>query len=75
MIYYYRINQNYVFFIKPLIYGNFGLFINDNLLGSYISPHAAADDVYHHFTGFDYWDELTYLDDEPYDLSFWEILH
>ena len=75
MIYYYRINQNYVFFIKPLIYGNFGLFINDNLLGTYISPHAGADDVYHHFTGFDYWDELTYLDDEPYDLSFWEILH
>ena len=59
-------------FIK-FVNGKYGLFFNDELYGTWHSPSAAADDVYHHITGCEEWDSLDgLLPYEPSDLSEWE---
>jgi len=60
------------FTIKPQS-GRWLLSINDNTLGSYNSPHQAADDVYNHATNHNEWDEQLDIDD-PTDLSEWKVL-
>lgn len=51
--------------------GRFGLWIGDELLGSYHSPHAAADDVYMYATGHWPWDQQMMVL-EPCDLGEWQ---
>lgn len=72
MKYRYEINDETSFFIASLSYGHFGLFVNDELYGTYASASLAADDVYHGYTGLDLWDDEDY--DEPCDLSEWEAI-
>lgn len=57
--------------IRPQSNGRWALWIRDEVLGSYHSPMAAADDVYCQVTGdydFDDWDH----DDIPTGLDEWE---
>ncbi len=57
--------------IMQLRNGRFGLYMNDEMLGSYHSPHAAADDVHMCSTGCWEWDQqLTVV--SPCDLSEWQ---
>lgn len=61
-----------IMLIRPLS-GRWGLYIGENLYGSYHSPAAAADDVYTHTTGCDEWDKQDgEIDEGPTDLSDWE---
>lgn len=48
-----------------------GLWLDDELLGSYQSPEAAADDVYVQVTGHHAWDTLKNAN-PPIDLSGWQ---
>ncbi len=57
-----------IFRIKPNN-GRWGLFIENELLGGYISAIQAADDVAQHATGYDDWDISDI--DAPEDLSEW----
>ena len=57
--------------IKPDIHYGFTLGINDEALGSYQNPQAAADDVYLCVTGYWPWDKLSSVD-QPTDLSEWD---
>jgi hypothetical protein len=49
----------------------FWLGINDERVGSYHSPEAAADDVYTQHTGWRPWDSASGLQ-KPRDLTEWE---
>lgn len=61
-----------IFWIKPDTINGFSLGIDDELLGSYINPEQAADDVYMCATGYWDWDQqLTVM--EPESLSEWEF--
>lgn len=60
------------FWIKQERDNRFTLGINDNALGSYISPEQAADDVYMCATGHWPWDKKLNVSD-PVDLSEWSI--
>ncbi len=62
--------------IKPADDGRYVLLCNGEIYGSWISPTAAADDVYCHATGFFDWDVLAgQLDCEPSGISEWEVLY
>ena len=61
------------FWIKPQGNGRFLLGIDDEGLGSYITPKQAADDVYCCATGYYPWDALMIVD-QPADLSEWNYL-
>jgi hypothetical protein len=72
MVYYYRSRVG-TFWIRPQSSnpGRVQLGVGDEILGSYHSPQAAADDVYTQHTGFDAWDSLPSVT-EPTDLSEWQ---
>ena len=59
------------FWIKPRPDGRFALEINNDILGFYHSPVAAADDVYVHVTGYYPWDSLDGTVDGPTDIHEW----
>lgn len=61
------------FLIKPSANGCWELYFKDNLLGSYPSATAAADDVYMQATGYYDWDSLDSVD-IPTDISEWEVV-
>jgi hypothetical protein len=61
------------FLIKPQANSFWGLWLKDNLLGSYQSAMAAADDVYMQMTGDYDWDSLVGID-IPTDISEWEVI-
>ncbi len=61
------------FLIKLQTNGRWGLWFKDDLLGSYHSAMAAADDVYTQTTGDYDWDSLGGVD-IPTDISEWEIV-
>lgn len=69
-VYYYR-SPIGCFVIKSQTNGRWGLWLKDNLLGSYHSAMAAADDVYMQATGDYEWDEMNGID-IPTDISEWE---
>ena len=54
--------------------GNFWLEIDRGMYSAYISPEAAAIDVYMHTTGHNGWDKLKGIEDAPEDLSGWRYL-
>jgi len=61
------------FWIKRREDGRFLLGIDEEALGSYHRPEAAADDVYNCATGHYAWDaQLTVT--EPTDLSEWQLI-
>lgn len=62
-----------LFLIKPQANGRWGLWFKDDLLGSYHSAMAAADDVYMQATGDYDWDSLDGVD-IPTDISEWEVV-
>lgn len=62
-----------VFIIKPQPDGRWGLWFGDDLLGSYHSEIAAADDVYTQATGNYQWDSSSWLD-VPTDIHEWEVI-
>lgn len=62
-----------LFLIKPQTNGRWGLWFKDDLLGSYHSAMAAADDVYMQVTGDYDWDSLDGVD-IPTDISEWEVV-
>jgi len=53
--------------------GMFVLGIDDQELGSYFSPEAAADDVYLQKTGYDLWDSVQDVC-KPVDIAEWKRL-
>jgi hypothetical protein len=59
------------FKIKQQSNGYYGLWLSDELLGSYPSPEAAADDVYTQSSGAYEWDDHGPITD-PTDLSEWQ---
>ncbi len=59
------------FYIRKQPDKRWGLWVDDELLGSYHSPGAAADDVYTQRTGYHAWDSLSPVS-KPCDLSEWE---
>jgi len=61
------------FVIKPQDNGRWGLWFSDDLLGSYQSAMAAADDVYTQATGNFGWDSLDGID-IPTDIYEWEMV-
>lgn len=64
-----------VLVIKPMRNkpSSFGLYINEEFLGSYSSPISAADDVRSQHTGYYDWDDADIGADYPTDLGDWEI--
>lgn len=62
-----------LFLIKLQVNGRWGLWFKDDLLGSYHSAMAAADDVYMQVTGDYDWDSLDGVD-IPTDISEWEVI-
>lgn len=60
------------FWIKPNKNNRFTLGVNDEALGSYHSPHQAADDVFMCATGYWKWDNQLTVND-PTDLSEWTL--
>lgn len=68
-MWYYK-TQIGTFQIRPGESGVFDLWIHDDKLGSYLSPVAAADDVYMQVTTCNEWDALPSID-QPTDLSEW----
>lgn len=70
MTFYYRSHVG-MMKIVPLRDGRWALCINDEALGSYHSPDAAADDVYTQNTGHFGWDSGP-IPMTPLDLSDWE---
>ena len=50
----------------------FQLRIGSEVVGSYHSAVAAADDVYTHVTGYDRWDDSNH--EAPTDIYEWEVL-
>jgi len=61
------------FLAIPQSNGLWGLWFEDDLLGSYHSAMAAADDVYMRATGDSDWDYLEGVD-IPTDICEWEVL-
>jgi len=61
------------FLIKPQANGCWGLGFKDDLLGSYHSALAAADDVYMQATGDYDWDSRDGVD-IPTDISEWDVV-
>ncbi len=61
------------FLIKPQAKGRWGLWSKDDLLGSYHSALAAADDVYMQATGNYDWDSLDGVD-IPTNITVWEVV-
>jgi hypothetical protein len=61
------------FSIRRLQNGRFGLYVGDEMLGSYHTPEAAADDVFMCVTGHDPWDNQLTVD-YPADLGDWQQL-
>ena len=61
------------FWIRADRSGRFVLGVGDVGLGSYHSPHAAADDVYMCATGHWEWDRQGHVT-EPTDLTEWQRL-
>jgi len=61
------------FLIKPQANSRWGLWFKDDLLGSYHSAMAAADDVYMQTTGDYDWDSLDGVA-IPTDISEWEVI-
>jgi len=61
-----------VFIIQPQSNGRWGLWFKDELLGSYHSDMAAADDVYTQVTGDYDWDSFEGAD-IPTDIYEWEV--
>ena len=59
--------------IKPQANGRWGLWFKNDLLGSYHSAMAAADDVNTQATGDYDWDSLDGVD-IPTDISEWEMV-
>jgi hypothetical protein len=59
-----------LFTIRILRDGRHGLWLDDELLGSYTAPVQAADDVYMQATGAYEWDDQESVE-EPTDLSKW----
>ncbi|MBN1545731.1 MAG: hypothetical protein JW902_03635 [Syntrophaceae bacterium] len=72
MIYFYRTAIG-TFAIRPdrNCRGNYCLWIDDEKLGSYLSPEHAARAVYVCATGWPLWDDQQTVD-HPADLSEWE---
>ncbi|RMH16911.1 MAG: hypothetical protein D6698_09005 [Gammaproteobacteria bacterium] len=62
-----------LFLIKPQTSGRWGLWFKGELLGSYHSAMAAADDVYMQATGDYAWDTLKGVR-IPMDISEWEVV-
>jgi len=62
-----------VFIIKSQANGRWGLWLNDELLGSYHSSVAAADDVFMQATGDYDWDTLNDID-IPTDVYEWDVV-
>ena len=62
-----------LFLIKPQTNSRWGLWFKDDLLGSYHSAMAAADDVCMQATGDYDWDSLNGVD-IPTDISEWEVV-
>lgn len=69
-MYYYKSPVG-TFWIKEATDGSFVLGIGDIALGFYVSPVAAADDVYTHTTGHYPWDLLDCEVDGPSGISEW----
>ena len=61
------------FFIKPLRNDRWGLQLKDELLGSYHSPMAAADDVNTQATGDLQWDVGVWTE-VPSSIHGWEVV-
>lgn len=59
------------FWIKGDGRGRFTLGVDDDALGSYYHPNAAADDVHLHATGHYAWDRISDYS-APEDLSGWQ---
>ncbi len=74
-IYRYQINSHDNFFIKPYAKSGCHLYYNNYCLGFYLTPQAAADDVYKFSTGCDEWDNLEGITEPPYDLKEWQIVY
>ena len=60
------------FLVKPRANGRWGLWFKDDLLGSYHSAMAAADDVYMQATGDYDWDYQEGVD-IPTGIDEWEV--
>ncbi len=56
---------------QPNAPGNFYLGVDDDILGPYYSPEAAADDVYSQSTSHYEWDAIDESVTSPCDLSEW----
>ncbi len=71
MVWYYKTRVG-TFHIRPDAYNRhrWSLWIDDENLGSYDSPDAAADDVYTQHTGWNEWDSLPSVT-QPTDLTEW----
>jgi hypothetical protein len=63
-----------IFKIVPTKNGRYELMMNDEFLGNYHSPEAAADDVYTQHSKHDPWDEASNID-PPDGLMEWEIFN
>lgn len=62
-----------VFWIRrrPVANEGYWLGIDDTVIGMYVSPMLAADDVAMHATGWDAWDDLDGEVEPPHDISEW----
>jgi hypothetical protein len=73
---YYKHTAVGTFWIRPDNVHGWSLFIDEDgnveLLGSYSSPEAAADDVYTQHTGWNEWD-IPNRPDVPTDLGEWTL--
>ena len=59
--------------IAPKPDGKFDLIINDDVVGSYTSAQAAAEDVFTCTTGSDEWDRQGAVD-QPTDIHEWQLV-
>jgi hypothetical protein len=75
MLAYYKKTNVGTFWIKPDKFNGWGLVIEYDgdweVLGSYLSPSAAADDVFTQHTGYSQWDDSV-RHDAPSDLGEWQ---
>jgi hypothetical protein len=75
MFAYYKETAVGTFWIKPDKFNGWGLVIEHDgdweVLGSYLSPAAAADDVFTQHTGYSPWDDPA-RHDAPSDLGEWQ---
>ncbi len=63
-----------LFWIKQVPSG-WHLGIDNEILGTYQSAVAAADDVYVHVTGCYDWDKLDGIEDAPTDIYEWDFVN